>query len=337
VIAHVPVGAELAVTLRAGHFAWGCAPAPTLTADATVEVPVMVIDKPLDLAKANLAATFTYDPDPTTYPAFLAEAVGALDDAFMPTGEGEGTIVLNAMAASTGAPGAFAQQRIDGGWDAIAGQHFALLSQGLRDTCAAWATAGLALQPTSFQANVIAGAKPGQALVAVTQLGAFAPATVGAAGASSCMWSTQPDDVVLLTGALTFEPSLFAGVSSLAPALAAEPGATTVADALALAADCPGLAKALGSFANCDVGCVADLCGTAISLRWKAALGASAQAAALARIDFQASANATIDDYANPVSLGGDWIGKASEGSVTSEVKGNVTANQATPVPFSPP
>ena len=115
VIAHVPVGADLAVTLRAGHFAWGCAAAPSLTANATVDVPVMVIDKPLDLSAANLAATFTYSVDPISYASFLADAVGALDDAFMPTGTPEGTILLNAMGANAADPATFEQQRNEAG------------------------------------------------------------------------------------------------------------------------------------------------------------------------------------------------------------------------------
>ncbi len=341
VIAQVPVGADLAVTLRAGHFAWGCAPAPTLTAGGTVDVPVMVIDKPLDLSAASLAATFIYSGDPTAYPAFLEESVGALDDAFMPAGTGEGTIVLNAMAAAYGTqPGAFAQQRIDLGWDAVAALHFASLPRGLRDTCAAWATAGLALQPTSFEANVAAGAQPGQALLAVTQLGALDPATVGAVGASSGTWTVQPGDVVLLSGALSFEPSRFAGASSLTPALSSQPAAANVAGALSLAADCEGLAAALGAFPGCDVGCMAELCSTAITVRWQSALGASKEAAALAQLAFKASANATIDDYATPTMLDGHWLGTvdvAPASATSATVKGDMMAKQAASVPFTPP
>ena len=82
--------------------------------------------------------------------------------------------------------------------------------------------------------------------------------------------------------------------------------------------------------------CVADLCGKALSVRWQAALDASTQAAAPGQISFEASANATIDDYADPTSLGGHWLGKVGDTAVTAAAMGNVTATEAAPVPFDP-
>ena len=51
-----PVGPILSVTVRAGHYAWGCTTTSGLIANETKTVKVNVIDKPLDL-KATDSST----------------------------------------------------------------------------------------------------------------------------------------------------------------------------------------------------------------------------------------------------------------------------------------
>jgi hypothetical protein len=340
-VENLPVGPNLAVVLRAGHFAWGCTDTTMLAANKTLDVTVDVIDKPIDLAAADLDLTFSYTPDADPYTAFLADAVSQLDDAFMPDGSNEGAVVLNAMAALTPSTeiAAFDLSRQEQSWDTLAQQHFSALPQGLRATCGAWANAGAAMAPTTIVATAVGSAVGAPAppvntaspdvTVTVTTFAGFDPTSVGVTTAPGATWSGQPGDGVLLSANLLWQPSLFAGAASLAPAQAAHPGATSVAEALALTADCYGLATAMGAFGSCPVDCVEQLCRAAITARWAAALTASSQAATTPMVTIQASGSATVGDVAQPVTLAGHWLGQLGDGSITLAVTGNIS----TPTP----
>jgi hypothetical protein len=321
--------------VRAGHFAWGCADVSMVTADGILDVPITVVDAPLDLADADLAATFAYTPDQVAYNAVLADAVATLVDAFMPQSSPEGTILLNGMAAATTAADAanFANLRVEQSWDALADQHLAGLGKGLRETCGAWAAAGAALQPTSFQAGLV-GDAGGHLLINVTQFGNLDPASAGVGVLPGATWSGLPDDSVQLTGSLLWEPSRFAGVSSLASAKAAHPTAATVAAALAAEADCHGLAVSMGAFGSCTVDCVEKLCDAAIASRWTAALETSKKTASLGHLVIQGSGKTTVGDIAQPITLDGQWQGQIGTATALAPIKGGAVMGaqaQATP------
>ncbi len=326
-IANVPVGPSVAVSVRAGHFAWGCTDTQAVTVNGDVTVMVPVIDEPIDLADAGLTATFVYTPDPSSYATLVGGGVTTLVDAFVPAGSSEGTLVLDEMATVTTDAAGFASARVSQGWDALADAHFAALPQSLRTTCGDWATAGLALQPTSVQAS-LAGAQGDALTVDVLQLGNLDAPTAGLTAAPGASWSGEAGDGVLLSAVLVLEPSRFAGASALAPAEAAFPAATTVSGAMSLAADCHGLAAALGAFDTCTTDCVESLCDAAIAARWQSALAASANASAPGKLVIQGSASATVGDLAQPVTLTGQWDGTMTIGSGSLALKnGTLTAS----------
>jgi hypothetical protein len=323
VIDGAPAGTALAVTLRAGHFLWGCADVGGLVAGSTLDVPVTVTDVPLDFMGATVAVTLGFTPDPSTYQSLLGDTVSTLVDAFMPSDADEGPIVLNAMAAGITSPGdltAFTTDRATLDWDDLASAHFANLSKGLRETCSTWATAGTAAQPTTFLATLTGGSLPGEVSVAVTQFGALDPAAVGLTTDPDAPYSWLAGDTVQVNAAVTWDPTAFAGAASLLPARQAQPAATTVADALTLVADCQGLATAMGAFGQCDVACVEGLCDQAIASRWTAALGISQSTSTLGHLQIQASTTATVGDMAQPEALQGQWQGTLDDGVVTVPV-----------------
>jgi hypothetical protein len=322
-----PVGPSLAVLVRAGHYAWGCADATTLTAGATLTVPVTVINVPLDLQDADLTTAFTYTPDATAYDAVLGDAVSALVDAFMPESSFEGAIVLNGMSAAAADPAAFAAQRSEQGWDLIANAHFLALPKSLRATCAGWANAGTGLQPKSFQAT-LAGGAGGALALGVTRFGNLDPAGAGVTTAPGATWSGLPDDSIQLNASLVWEPSRFAGAASLVPAVAAT-GAATVSGALSMQADCHGLAGELGAYGTCDLACMEALCDAAVASRWTAALSASKSAAAFGQLVIQGAGNATVGDLAQPVTLAGAWQGQIGSATRQVPVKGGAVNGSA--------
>jgi hypothetical protein len=322
-VAGVPVGAHLAVTVRAGHFAWGCADTELLTAGSTLAVPVTVVDVALDFMDASLVLTFDYAPDPAAYAGLLDDTVSTLVDAFMPSGSDEGEVVLNGMQAATPASDltAFLTDRADLDWDHLASTHFASLDHSLRTTCGTWATAGTAEQPTGFQASVTGGSLPGALSFTATQLGDLDAASAGVTTAPGATYSATAGDAVQFNATLLWEPSSFAGAASLLPAQQAQPNATSVAGALALVADCHDLAMDMGGFGQCAVACVESLCDQAIASRWTAALAVSKSATTPAEIAIQAAATATVGDLAQPLTLQGQWQGSLGDGVVVVPLK----------------
>lgn len=327
VIDNAPVGPQLAVVVRAGHFAWGCTNTSALTPGATLPVSVNVIDRALDLAAADLVATFSWPGDPGALSLFAADAAAALGGAFLPIGSKDGSVVLNAMAALVPAASAaaFSSTRINKGWDTIAIAHFAALAPPLRERLVGWAVAGLGLQSPSFAATITAAADPAQATIAVTRFGDVEGAAAGVTEAPAT-WNAEPNDAVLLAGSISWEPSRFAGAAALAAAKQDVIGAASVPDALATVADCPGLASALGGFTGCDGTCMTQLCIAALGARFSAALGSSQAGGALAHADLKASAHATVGDFAEPIGLTGHFIGAVTQGSLAATLNGDLEA-----------
>jgi hypothetical protein len=336
VIDNVPVGPSLAVAVRAGHYAWGCTDTTMLTPGAMLEVPITVVDVPIDLSTASLDVTLAYTPDATAWPTLLSDAADMLVDAFIAPTSKEGTVVLNAMGALAppASAAAFVQQRIDKGWDPLAEMHFAALSPGLRDTARGWSLTGLGQQTPSIAGTLGPAAKSDQAQVTITGFGMFDADTVGATGASAPMpftWSPMPGDMVLLSGTVSWRPSRFAGAAALPSALVQVPSAASVPSALAQVADCKGLAAAMGSFGACDVSCVAQLCASAIASRWNAAVEVSPPGSG--QVTVNASVQASVGDVAQPVTLGGTWLGTIGDTGVSVPVTGELKATASSPVP----
>lgn len=327
VVENVPVGPKLAVVLRAGHYAWGCteieAPAP----NRALFAEVVVIDKPLDLSHASLATTFEYGVGAADLQPIFTRGSALLAEAFLPSGSKIGAVVLNGMQALVSAQdkAIFTQRRIDEGWDQIAAQHFAQQPTGLRERLESWMSTGLDTQSPSFEAILAAGATSGQVMLTPTRFGDADPQMAGMTDVLAS-WSTEPQDSVLISASLEWEPSRFAGAAALGPALQDVPAASSVADALALAGDCSALASALGAFGSCDIACVRHLCSASIEARFGAALGASQEVGMLGEIIVKAAASATISDAAEPITLVGTWVGDFTDGVSSAKVSGALTA-----------
>ena len=61
----IPAGDHVAIAVRIGHYASGCADVSPLVPNATSAVPVQVYDVPMALSLTNLNATFSFAPDAT--------------------------------------------------------------------------------------------------------------------------------------------------------------------------------------------------------------------------------------------------------------------------------
>lgn len=338
-VLHAPVGPNLAIAVRAGHYAWGCADTTDLKADGTLDVKVTIVDRPIDLGAADLDLSLTYQPDAGDYGALLAGATHLLRDTFLPEGSAEAGLVLAAMgaAAPTAQASAFSAARSLQGWDALASTHFAGLGKSLRERTTSWIASGLSLQAPTIKAHLGAKADaPGVANLQVASIGGIDAAAAGVPAGSPFAWTSEPNDTLILGGIVLWQPSRFLGATALAGARIEQPGAMTMADVLTKAADCAGLAVKLGGFDTCDAGCLEALCKKGLDDRWSLGLGASAASAGqLGNLTITASGPAQIDDDARPLSFQGIWLGKVSTGAVSAQVKGSFVGT--TPFNVTPP
>lgn len=325
-VLHAPVGPNLAVAVRAGHYAWGCADTSDLKADGSLDIKVTLVDKPIDVGATDLDLTLTYQPDAADYGALISGTTQLFRNAFLPDGATEAGLVLSAMgsAAPLDRTTAFAAARTAHGWDALASTHFAALDKPLRERVTSWITAGIPLEASTIEAHLGAKAgSPGTAELHVLTIGNVDSAAAGVPPAIPLSWTSDPDDTLILGGLVIWQPSRFIGGAALVGARIEQPAAATIGNALAHAADCSGLAAKLSSFDACDVGCLEALCEKALEDRWALGLGASTAAGQIGQLTLNASGPAQIDDAARPLGFKGIWLGTLSNGVLTAKIKGS--------------
>ena len=335
-VLNAPVGPNLAVAVRAGHYSWGCADTTALEADGTLDVKVTIVDKPIDLASTDIDLALKYEPDAVAYGALLDGAGALLREAFLPAGAPEAELVLTAMGQATPGDQAalFQAARAALGWNELAAAHFDALEASVGDRCASWIGAGLPLQAHTIKAHLAAkiGA-PAVAAVNVLTIGSVDADTAGVPAASPFSWTANPDDTLILGGIIAWQPARYVGAAAFVGAKIVHPGAQTMADALARAADCSGLAAKLQGFGVCDTACVAALCTKGLGDRWSLGLAASTKAGLLGHLSITASGPAQIDDTAKLHGFNGIWLGTVSDTLVSAKVKGSFEGTQPANAP----
>jgi hypothetical protein len=327
IIQSVPVGPKLAITVRAGHFAWGCADAHNITAGVTTKVKIHVVDVPVALDQTSLDVALDYAPDAAAYTPIVDGARATFLDAFFPAGSKESALLLlDTMASLAPDPAAFAKERDAAGWDTLAATHFQSLPAPLRSRMDEWLDLGLGASTPQITGHLsaIPGVQ-GEALFQVTELGGIDAAAAGVPADHVVQWSSQPGDKVLLNGTLYWLPSRFVGAACVSGAAMDLGFKGTMADALAQVTECGDLAAKLGQAGACDAMCLADLCRSALDQRWQNARDASAASGTVGTVDIGATGQLVVDDTAVPLSLAGSWLGKVSDGGATASCSGNVT------------
>lgn len=320
-----PVGPVLVVTVRASEYAWGCAETAELKPDSSIDVKVTVVDKPIALGSTDLDLTIEFEPDAATYPDLITNAQILLVDAFTPPGKPEAGLLLDAMGKLAPIPAAFAARRSDGNWDTVTAQHLDAQGAPLRARIDAYATAGVPLGAHEITANLKAKpGEPGSAALAVTL---FTGIDAGAAGfppTNTFSWTAEPDDRLILSGTLPWQPSRFVGTAGFAAARKDFPIAAAMPDVLASITSCDGLATKLSGLSGCPAACMQTLCHDALATRWEAALQASVKAGGNGSLAITAAGPAEISARAEPSGLSGNWVGKVSDGFVQVGVKGKI-------------
>ncbi|MEB2313453.1 MAG: hypothetical protein OZ921_17285 [Sorangiineae bacterium] len=338
----VPIGPLLAVTVRAGHFAGGCADLKSVLADELNVVSVPVIDRPLQLGGTDLDVALGLDGDGWRKP--LATRAGPTADALLGGAPDDLAALLDAMSGSLtpDQARAFDDARSAGGWDALLSAALGGPTPPtlLRDRLTAWMTAGVAAlgSGAAFEGHLF-GAAPsaGSAELELERVGGIAASEAGFATRYLVSWTGDTGDTVALGAQLAWLPSRLLTALAVAPALADSPGAQSVPEALERAVGCSAVADtltahgALEPLPGLDAERAAALCRAGLGVLWQRVRDATGDDWTTGKLEVSAAGVARVDDEAGPASFSGSWIGKLGLATSTVPVGGAATGASAHP------
>jgi hypothetical protein len=335
-IPRVPVGVDVVVTLRAGHYIGGCATLPALSEGDGNMVLVYASDRPLNLDATHLELAFGPSDSRPAVDKVLAASASLAESALLGAATSDVAALLDEMQSATPSidRSAFATARDQGGWDDALSTAFGkTAARRTRDPAERWLDAGLATfdSTSTFSGTLSSGGA--DALFKLSQVAGLAPSVAGFASSFPATWLADSSDTLLLGTELTWVPSRLVTALATAPALLEYPAAASVEEALALSVDCQLVSNVLlvyganaGSslYTGCDASCGSNTCATALGNLWqKATLASGTNVASLA---VTATGSADVGDAAEVTKLQGSWVGQLTDGDSQAAASGALTA-----------
>ncbi|MEO6601627.1 MAG: hypothetical protein ABIQ16_17255 [Polyangiaceae bacterium] len=335
-IPRVPVGVDVVVTVRAGHYIGGCATVPALTEGDGNRVLVYASDRPLNLEATDLALAFGPSDSRPALDKLLAASATLAESALLGNATSDVGALLDEMQSTTPSVdrSAFATARDQGGWDdALAVAFGGAAARRTRGPAERWLDAGLA---TFYSASTFSGTLSSAGTGAqfkLSKVAGLTPSLAGFASSFPVTWSADSSDTLLLGTELSWVPSRLATALALAPALLEFPAAASVEEALALSVDCTLVSNVLLAYGanagsslydGCDASCGSSTCATALGSLWKKATLASATN--VASLAVTATGTADVGDVAEVTKLQGSWVGELADGDSKAAASGALTA-----------
>jgi hypothetical protein len=318
-----PVGPNLAVAVRGGHYMWGCADEPNLVANETAEVDVHIVDKPIDLSNVELDLLLDFAPAPAPWLSLVQSATDRMVSVASAPQGNEPAALLDAMQVLSPDPAAFAEASSKGLWLEVVLAHFAASGLSLGDTLSAWITAGLDAAPPQIKGQVRSlPDADGWAAFTLVHLAGVSPPAGGIPAEYLMTLTVDPDDTVRLGGKLFWLASRHLAAEADQAVTAQVTGATSVADVLAQHVRCTELGVGLGGLEGCTAACMGTLCAEALGAMWSAAANLSGSTGMVGGITMQAAGGAEFDDYAGLTGFAGMWLGSVSDGLAEVGVEG---------------
>lgn len=334
IIDNVPAATPVTVTVRAGHFAGGCAELTSIAAGRTTSVSVNVVDRPLQLDTLNLPVTLRID---LTQPVIDSWALLAttMASAFVSGAANDVTALLDAMAAGLDptSAAAFAGARTSKNWDTLVAAATNIGTDGLRKAVERYVVSGLPSTGSPLISGTLTATSATTGTLAITDVAGLSPASVGFDAEVPVSLGAESDDRVLFGGTASWQPSTLAAARALAPAILEVSGATTVPDALSYWAQCGTISTTLVdastgfAYGSCDAACVQSECSQALVGMWAKAAAAEA---APTSMDIAQSGQATsIDDTAHPMRVEGSWVGTTTVSGALVTLSGSALVGTA--------
>lgn len=335
----VPIGLDLVVTVRAGHFIGGCANLPALSEGEGNQVLIYASDRPLNLADTELSVSLGASDPHVEFDKLLKASAAEAENALLGAANDDVAALLDGMRDATplSSREAFSGVRMQNGWDSALENAFGkTAARRLRDPAQRWLSAGLLTlnAPDALLGTVTA--KGSAASFELRQVGSASPSDAGFDDRFAASWSADSSDTLILGTDLSWVPSRLATALALDPARLEFPEATSSASALALAVDCAqvgnvlaqyGVTPGIAAFGTCDQSCTAALCRTAVASAWAKAEAASGDA--LATLSITATGAAQVGDDAEATAVVGSWVGELQTLGGAAPVSGALTASSA--------
>ena len=335
-VLNVPIGVDLVVTVRAGHYVGGCANLPALMEGDGNQVSVYTSDRPLNLSATQLSLSFgATDPHPA-FDKLLKASATLAENAMLGSAANDVEALLDDMRDSSPASSrdAFSSARTQNDWDyALASAFGKSAARRVRDPAQRWFSAGLlALDAPDALIGQLAPLRNG-ASFSPTAVGPVSPSSAGFPDQFPCTWSADSNDTLLLGTDLSWVPSRLLTALAAAPALLEFPQAIGPQLALSRAVDCALVGNVLSvngvnpgseAFAACDESCATNLCDNAVAAAWsRAQLSSGTDTASLS---VTASGAAQVGDEAQATAVSGSWVGELKTAEGFAPVSGALTA-----------
>jgi hypothetical protein len=343
VVDRVPVGTELAVTLRAGHFAGGCSGVESVVEGQPNSVLVTVTNRPIQLDQSAVTVRLGLVDQEDALSDGMASVVERATDALLGTAANDTEALLDAMQeeATAGAVctgNRFGNARSANAWDEeLSAALGAAADASIREDVRGWLVAGVPLlaREDAFVGSLSAVPDmTGLAELALESVAGFAARDAGFPRRLPTTWTADAHDNVVLGASIEFNPAALLVLAAEGPATSAEPRAASIAEALALRdGRCDTVTATLTSNGQgvdqsclpCGIACTQGLCERAMG---RLVLRASeALAGDLAELRIAATGVAEVGDEAELEALSGSWVGALDAADRASELRGDVEAS----------
>jgi hypothetical protein len=333
----VPTAPMLAIVVRAGHFASGCATLSGIETDVKTSVSVSVSDRPLDLARTRLDVLLGVPSNDAAFESELLAESALCAEALRNGAEDDVAALLDAMQ-SQAPPGidlVLGQARLSDDFDALLLNR---LGHGadtrMVDAIERWSqiAKGALLSPRAIEGVLspgdLQGDLPSFELVRLAEL---SPDRM-AASFMPLAWSVDASDTFAFSGDLSFSGSLLFTSLVEGPALA-ETGESETSLALSRVVDCAHVADILSASVSpegiafsleCGLGCVEGLCQAGVWAMWQRARDASGSTQR--QLSVRAAGRARAGEFAEVIGAEGSFIGKLSGGLTASDTGGTFKA-----------
>jgi len=330
----VPVQPNMAITMRAGHYLFGCTNIDQPRTQDLTTVQVILANVPTQLNDVSLDVHLGVQE---TTDEWLARLQTAADDAviaFTGGSDNDLDLVLEAMASllDPGDRDFFQTASEAEDFEARALPSLAGMdNHALRNGLASWLSMGATALSTeaAFSGTLRSPATAdGTAELTLDEVAGVDAERAGFEPSVSTTWSADPDDTVALGTTLRWSPSALVSALAEAQATAEHPEADDLSQAFAALIDCQVLADALAAdgdaayvFGECDRACAEALCQDALDELEKRLWSASDEEEEL---QLSATGAALVDDEARVLSFAGTWRGTFAMGE-SSAVGGAIS------------
>ncbi len=334
----VPVQPNMAITLRAGHYLYGCVNMNQPLINQLSSVTVNLANVPIQLNDVSLDVQLGVQETSEAWVDHLESAAEDVIAAFAGDTESDLELLLETMASlldSASEREAFQAAAEADAWEASALPSIANMDpRALRNALAGWLSAGSTALSTETAFAGVLRSPPTADGTAEFQLGEVAGVDAERAGFEPTLnttWTADPNDTVALGATLRWSTSALASALAEAKATLEHPEADDLSEAFARLLDCEILAETLASasatefvFDECDSACTQQLCRAALE-----AIEARVWTASDEEQELQLSATgaALVDDEARAVSFTGTWRGTFPMGE-SSAVGGVVSGTE---------